>query len=338
MTTIADLFTQAALIDYSAGREYPAFLGDELFPSRRIESMKLDTLTRGTKTPILAPIAGFDTEAEIGSREANKMIQELALVKRKMQIKETDLYALLNPRTPQEGEYLKNGVYNDFDVLNQGVLAQAERMAMELLATGKVTLNADSKKAVLDYKLPSAHQQKAASDWSDASVDPLLELQNWCDVLDVTPTRAITSQKIYRAITRNPKVIAAVYGANNDGRLLGTADFDAFMQAQGLPVIRMYKNKYKVQNANGSYTSKTYWPEDKIALFNDDTLGEKVFGPTPEELANQTGVDASSVGNVYDTIYTETNDPVGTFEKATALVLPTLAAPEEIFQGTVTIA
>lgn len=336
MTTIAELFSQNDLIDYSAERTYPAFLGDALFPTRRVESLTLDVLTRGSKTPILASVAGFDTEAEIGSRDANKMTEELALIKRKMQIKETDLYALLHPRTPQEAEYLRNNVFNDFDVLNQGVLAQVERMCMELLATGKVTLGSDGKTGVLNYGVPAAHQKTAAKGWDEATSTPLDDLYNWADTLSITPTRAITSKKIYRAITTNPSVVAAIYGKDS-GRVVGQADFDSFMESQGLPVIRTYGEKYRVQGKNGKYTTKTYWAEDKIALFSDDILGEKVYGPTPEELTNMADVQSSSVSNVYDMIYTESKDPVGTWEKASAVALPSFAAPDEVFQGTVTL-
>jgi hypothetical protein len=334
MPTIAELFTQPELIDYSANRTYPAMLGDELFPARRVESLKLDVLTRGTRTPILANVTGFDAEAEIGSRDANKVIADLALIKRKMQIKETDLYALLNPRTPQEGEYLRNQVYDDFDVLNQGVLAQAERMAMELLATGKVTLSSDGKSGVIDYGVTKAHQGTADVSWSNADADPLTDLYNWSDALDITPTRGIIGKKLYRQFTTNAKVIAAVYGKDS-GRVIGQKDLDDFLTAQGLPILRPYGNKYRTQDAKGKYITKTYWAEDKIALFGDDVVGEKIFGPTPEELANLADVQSSTVGNVYDMIYTETKDPVGTYEKASALALPSLAAPDEIYQATV---
>ncbi|MFD1431227.1 major capsid protein [Lacticaseibacillus yichunensis] len=337
MTTIADLFSQHELVDYSANRTYPVMLGDTLFPTRRVEALTLDVLSRSTKVPILANVAGFDTEAEIGSREANKQVQDLALIKRKMQIKEQDLYALLNPRTPQEGDYLRNNVYGDFDVLNQGVLAQIERMAMELLATGKVTLNPDDKKSgVLDYQVPKTHQVAATTAWDSDDADPLNDLFDWSDMLDITPTRAITSKKLYRAFTRNAKVIAAVFGKDS-GRVVGQADLDTFLEAQGLPIIRPYGDKYKTQGANGKFTTKTYWPDDKIALFDDEIVGEKIFGPTPEELANLSDVQGSTVANIYDMVYTESKDPVGTFEKASAVALPSLAEPDQILQATVTL-
>ena len=56
-----------------------------------------------------------------------------------MQLKEEDIIALENPRNSAEQQYLMREVYNDIDVLVQGVRARVEAMRMEALATGKIT-------------------------------------------------------------------------------------------------------------------------------------------------------------------------------------------------------
>lgn len=334
MTTIADLFSQPDLIDYTLNRQYPTRLGDELFEPVKVNSLTIDVLKRQNRTPVIASVAAFDAEAEIGSRSAGTNVEELALIKRKMQIKERDLYAMLNPRTPAEASYLKNTVYNDFDVLNQGVLARVEKMAMDVLATGKTTLvNEDGKlNSTVDYQVPAEHQEAltGAGTWDNASANILKDITGWCDKMDITPTRALTSRKVYRQITTNANVLQAIFGTST--RALGQADFDQFMQAQGLPVIRTYDQKYK--DAAGK--SNRYFPENRIVLMNDDPLGNKVFGPTPEELAQFNGAaQINAVGNVYDMIYTETHDPIGTWEKASAVALPAFAAVDEVFQAQV---
>ncbi|WP_338208336.1 major capsid protein [Lactiplantibacillus paraxiangfangensis] len=335
MTTIAELFSQPDLIDFSLDRQYPAFLGDELFPSTKVNSLTFDVLNRETRIPVIASVAAFDAEAEIGNRSAAGQAIELALIKRKMQIKEQDLYALLNPRTPAEAAYLKKHVFNDFDVLNQGVLSRVEKMAMEVLATGKTMLADEQGKLniELDYGVPEAHQEAltGTKTWDGTDADILGDITRWCDAMDITPTRALTSRKAYRQITTNAKVLQAVFGTST--RALGQADFDAFMQAQGLPIIRTYDQKYKDPKGKSS----RYFPENRIVLMNDDPLGNKVFGPTPEELAqfNGSAAQVSSVGNVYDMIYTESHDPIGTFEKASAIALPAFAAADEVFQAQV---
>lgn len=331
-----ELFTQNEVISYVRDREYKPLLGETLFPERKQPSLKLDQLSGGSRIPIAASIHDFDTEAEIGSRIANKQELELSLIKRKMQLKETDIIALENPRTKAEQDYLVGQVYNDIDQLVAGVRARVEAMRMEVLAAGQVTVKENGLNFTLDYHVPDEHKEALTGTnvWTNENSDPLADIERWIDTLDTKPTRALTSRKIYRALATHPKIIAAIFGKDS-GRVVSQADLDAFMETHGYPVIRTYDEKYKVQEANGTYTTKKYFPENKFAMFNDDLLGETLYGPTAEEtrLTRDPAVDTSLVGNVLASVYDETRDPVGTWTKAVATALPSFAAADEVFQA-----
>lgn len=331
-----ELFTQNEVLNYVRDREYKPLLGETLFPERKQPSLKLDQLSGGSRIPIAASIHDFDTEAEIGSRIANKQELELSLIKRKMQLKETDIIALENPRTPAEQAYLVGQVYNDIDQLVAGVRARVEAMRMEVLAAGQVTVKENGLNFTLDYHVPAEHKEALTGTnvWTNENSDPLADIERWIDALDTKPTRALTSRKIYRALATHPKIIAAIFGKDS-GRVVSQADLDAFMETHGYPVIRTYDEKYKVQEANGTYTTKKYFPENKFAMFNDDLLGETLYGPTAEEtrLTRDPAVDTSLVGNVLASVYDETRDPVGTWTKAVATALPSFAAADEVFQA-----
>lgn len=336
MPAITELFTQNEVLNYVRDREYKPLLGETLFPERKQPSLKLDQLSGGSRIPIAASIHDFDTEAEIGSRIANKQELELSLIKRKIQLNETDIIALENPRTQAEQDYLVGQVYNDIDSLVAGVRARVEAMRMEVLASGQVTVKENGLNFTLDYHVPAEHKEALSGTnvWTDASSDPLADIERWIDALDTTPTRALTSRKIYRALASHPKVITAIFGKDT-GRVVSQADLDAFMETHNYPIIRTYDEKYKVQEANGKYTTKKYFPENKFAMFNDDLLGETLYGPTAEEtrLTRDPSVDTSIVGNVLASVYDETRDPVGTWTKAVATALPSFAAADEVFQA-----
>lgn len=331
-----ELFTQNEVLSYVRDREYKPLLGETLFPERKQPSLKLDQLSGGSRIPIAASIHDFDTEAEIGSRIANKQELELSLIKRKIQLKETDIIALENPRTKAEQDYLVGQVYNDIDQLVAGVRARVEAMRMEVLASGQVTVKENGLNFTLDYHVPDEHKEALTGTnvWTNGNSDPLADIERWIDALDTKPTRALTSRKIYRALATHPKIIAAIFGKDS-GRVVSQADLDAFMETHGYPVIRTYDEKYKVQEANGTYTTKKYFPENKFAMFNDDLLGETLYGPTAEEtrLTRDPAVDTSLVGNVLASVYDETRDPVGTWTKAVATALPSFAAADEVFQA-----
>lgn len=331
-----ELFTQNEVLSYVRDREYKPLLGETLFPERKQPSLKLDQLSGGSRIPIAASIHDFDTEAEIGSRIANKQELELSLIKRKIQLKETDIIALENPRTPAEQAYLVGQVYNDIDQLVAGVRARVEAMRMEVLASGQVTVKENGLNFTLDYHVPTEHKEALTGTnvWTNENSDPLADIERWIDALDTKPTRALTSRKIYRALATHPKIIVAIFGKDS-GRVVSQADLDAFMETHSYPVIRTYDEKYKVQQADGTYTTKKYFPENKFAMFNDDLLGETLYGPTAEEtrLTRDPAVDTTLVSNVLASVYDETRDPVGTWTKAVATALPSFAAADEVFQA-----
>lgn len=333
--TIIDLLSHKEILTYLRNREKPTLLGDELFPQRKTTSLELEQITGGGGIPVIASVHAFDTESEIGSRQAAKATLELALIKRKMQLKETDIVALENPRTPEEQEYLMNEVYNDIERLVDGVMARIEKMRMDVLANGAVTIEENGLNATVDYQVPANHKEAlaGADQWDDATSSPLEDIDRWIEAMDVTPTRALTSKKVLNSLLRHPSVKASVFGSDT-GKVLTLAEFDAFMQANGMPVVRTYDAKYREQQKDGTYTTKRYFPENKFVMFDDQILGETVFGPTAEErLIRRQNIDTSLIGNVLAMVYEESVDPVGVWEKAVATALPSFAAADEVFQA-----
>ncbi|MGM0239478.1 major capsid protein [Enterococcus sp. AZ103] len=336
MPAITELFSQNEVLNYVRNREYKPLLGETLFPERKTPSLKFDQIRGGSRIPIAASVHAFDTEAEIGSRQASKEELKLTLIKRKMQLNEEDIIALENPRTQAEQDYLTSQVYNDIDVLVTGVRARIEAMRMEVLSSGKITVAENGLNLNVDYHVPTNHKEalSGTSVWTDESADPLADIERWIDALDTTPTRALTSRKIYRALASHPKIIAAIFGRDS-GRVVSQGDLDAFMETHGYPVIQTYDEKYRVQQTDGSYATKKYFAENRFVMFNDDLLGETLYGPTAEEtrLTRDPSVDTSLVGNVLASVYDETRDPVGTWTKAVATALPSFAAADEVFQA-----
>lgn len=333
MPEILDLFNQRDVLSYVNNRQYPAYLGDSLFPSRKVLSLDVEILEDRYTTPVIAPISSFDSEAQIGSREADRRYAELGYIKRKIQLKEKDLVALRNPRNPQEQQYLTQLVYNDTDHMVEGVQARVELMRMQLLANGIVLPDDADSSWKIDYDLPKEHQVTVTKSWDDPSSDPISDIKAWVNTLDIVPTRALTSRKVLQALEENSSIKALFKSL---GVIPSDGSLNQIMQSLGLPVIVTYDRKYRAQSATGSYTKERFFPEDKFVMFDDNTLGETLYGPTPEESRLMSGnSNDMMVGNIFATMYEEGHDPVGTWTKAAATSLPTLASPDELFQAQV---
>lgn len=344
MPDILELFNQATVLDYLKERQYQTYgVGEALFPEVKHDTLEFEYLVGANELPVAAKVHAFDTEAEIGSVEAAKQALEAAYVKKKYQIKEKDLIALKFPRTPQEQQYLTQRVFNLIDKAVNDVRSTAEIMRMQVLSEGKLNLNlhipGEDKTLTLDYHVPTNHKEAlTGSDvWGTGAADILGDLERWAETLDITATRALTSRKIAGVMLRDPKIIGYLYGAGS-GRVANLADLNAFLVQQGLPTIAVYESgssaKYRVQNADGTYTSKNYFPENKFVMFGDGGLGETLYGPTPEESRMVLdGADVSKVGEVISMVYEEGKDPVSTWVKAAATTIPSFPEAQNVFQA-----
>lgn len=336
MTSVLDLFNQREILNYLTNRQYPALLGETLFPEDKRESLEFDMIRGAKRIPVIASVHAFDTEAEIGSREASKDSMELALIKRKIPMREKDIIALESPRNDNELQYLMKEVYNDIDVLVAGVKARIELMRMDAVSKGVVTIAENNLTLSLDYGVPSGHKEVLAGTdlWTDEDSDPIGDMERWADALTTRPARALTSRNVLAALLRHPKIIGALYG-NNSQRVPTRADVNAFLTSHDLPAIVAYDGMYRKQNPNGTYTQLRYFPANKFVMLPDGPLGETIYGPTAEEirLTRDPSVDTQMIGNVLAMVYEEGKDPVSTWTKAVATALPSFPAADDVFQA-----
>lgn len=333
--SILELFSQREILNYVNNRQYPPRVGESLFPPRKVQSLEFDVLKAGSKIPIAASVHSFDTEAEIGSREASKGAQELGFIKRKMQLKEKDLIALRNPRSAEEQSYLEQEVYNDIDTLVNGVEARVEAMRMEVVADGKITIQENNLDFAVDYHVPAEHKEVLSGSqlWSDFSSDPIANMLKWSAALDVKPTRALTSNDVVAALLKHPAIKDLF---KTMGMLPTEGNLNTILQAFKLPMLATYDEYYRKQKADGKYQRLRYFPNHKIVFLPPETLGESIYGPTPEEsrlLAS--GTNDYKVGNVFATVYEENLDPVSTWTKACATAMPSFPEADNVFQAAV---
>ena len=337
MGSILELFTQKEVLNYLKDRKYPAMMGEELYPEVKKQSLEFDMLTNSSKTPVIASVHGFDTESEIGQREAQKKAIELALIKRKMQLKEKEIIALESPRNEAEKQYLMQDVYNDIDTLVESIRARVELMRMELTATGKITLNENGLKATIDFGVPKENKATGIN-WDSADSNPIIDLLKWKDKLDSAPGRILTSTTILAKILANKNVVNALFGKDSM-RIATVGELNNYLEQLQLPKIYTYDQKYRKLEANEKYTKNRYFPENALVMMPSEPLGETLYGPTAEEIRLQRdpSIDIRQVGNILAMVYEESKDPVGTWEKAVATALPALNCADELFQATINI-
>lgn len=340
MARIDELFNTKELLNYYRNRKTQSMLGDVLFPSRKIQDIEFDMITGANGLPVSASIHAFDTETELASREVlQKGAAELALIKRKIAIGEREIIAINNPRMDSEQKALVMELFKDGDKMVESVQTRIEAMRMELLSSGKIAINENKVAITLDYKVPNGN--KKSFNWSDSSTaKPLEDIKTLSDAVEdasgTKPTRILTSSKILNKILACDSVKKAIFGVNFD-KIATRKDLNSLLESMELPQIAVYNAKYRVQGANGKYTTKRYFPENILSMFAENALGETIYGLTAEEIeliGSNKMDEARMVGNIFVGVEKE-GDPVRRFTKAVATCLPTLENGLELGIGTI---
>lgn len=340
MARIDELFNTKELLNYYRVKKQPAMLGDTLFPARKIQDIKFDMITGANGLPVSASIHAFDTETELASREVlQKGAAELALIKRKIAIGEREIIAINNPRMDSEQKALVMELFKDGDKMVESVQTRIEAMRMELLSSGKINVKENGVSITLDYSVPAGN--KKSFDWSNASTaKPLEDIKTLADAVEdasgTKPTRILTSSKVLNKILACESVKKAIFGVNFD-KIATRKDLNSLLESMELPQVAVYNAKYKVQNANGKYTTKRYFPENILSMFAENALGETIYGLTAEEielLGSNKMEEAKMVGNIFVGVEKE-GDPVRRYTKAVATALPTLENGLELGIGTI---
>lgn len=349
MANVFELFNVVTTLDYMQNREMQSYsVGESLFPEQKYDTLEFDYFVGANNVPVVAKVHAFDTEAEIGSLEAFKQALEAAYIKKKYQISEKDLVALSYPRTPLEKTQVTQRVFNVLDKAVMDVRASVELMRMQAVANGTlslVTYNGTGTPGTLtlDYGVPSTHKETLAGNdkWDDPSADILGDIERWAATLPNGSTRALTSRKVLGLIMKNTGVKSALYGPNAT-RSANIADLNNYLVGIGLPQVVAYapaagtNGTYREQQANGTYVTKSYFPEDKFVLLPDGPLGQTLYGPTPDEnkMIRDNTINQYS-GNVIGYFYESGQDPIGTWAKAATTAIPSFPEAGNVFQAKV---
>lgn len=339
MPRVEDVLNQPEINSYVQQREYPLTVGDALFPQVKTEDFKVKYILGANGAPVSASVHAHDTEAQVASREGFEVFeQDMALIKRKIQMKEELMIMLSKASHSAEIQQLINLIYNDVDNMRNAVQTRIEAMRFEAISTGKIVLNENGLEDVtINYRVPDEHKEKltGTSLWSDPSAKPLEDIQRFVDTVvqstGEAPTRILTSNKVYGALKLHDTVRTGILGVNS-AKLLTNAELNAFLQAQGLPTFATDDRRYRVQLNKNKFVTKRFFPENKLVALPPEALGETLYGVTAEEvnMRNMHNSAFQNFGNIIVQQYA-TDDPVAQWTKAVAKALPSFPAANKIF-------
>lgn len=341
MNTIFDYFSSKALAAYYntklADANTQPYLGDELFPARKKMGLNLKFIKGAKGLPTTLSLSAFDVKSTKKDRIGFQSVQtKMPFFKNDMLIDEELRQELLIAIEAGNADYIDTILRNIFDdtitLLDAAGVAR-ERMRMQLLSSGAISMANNGQAYTYDYGLGLDQKVTPKTAWDANGADPLSDIIAWQDVIEnkgyARPARAITSRTVLRTLMKNAGIKEAVYVMSQGKVTLTEANVkDYFREHAGIE-IAVYDKKYM----NESGVATRYIPEDLFILIPDGDLGNTWFGTTPEEADLRSGATDAEV-SIVDTgvavTTTKTTDPVSVDTKVSQVVLPSFEAADQI--------
>lgn len=314
------------------------YVGDILFPDVKTENLEAEymRLAEGMDLPTAAKVHAFDTEAAIGQRpDFEKVTVEKLLIKEK--INQSERTRLLLNHGVSENNIIKY-VYDDMGRLASSVKTRTEVAKMEVLSTGKMTINENNLNFQIDFGI---NKTKSLSGWGTASHDIIGDIDAMIDMAKnkgYKPNRAITSAKMMGYMKKNTAIQKQIKGVNGAGMAITEAEVKNLFVALFDLVIIVDEDAYATLAADGkTRTTKKFFNDNVFTIFQTsnggNAIGTGLWGVTPEEEAY--GPYSAKSAKQFITISQwETADPVAEWTKASGVFIPVLPNPYSVVIGT----
>lgn len=337
MPTIYDLVTSANITSYwtEKNQNQQPLLGETLFPIRQALGTKLEWIKGANNQPVALRPSSYDAKAIRRDRQGiERASTEMPFFKESMYIDERlrqDLNNFANANNQQLVNQVLLNIYNDEANLIDASEVTRERMRMEALTTGTITVSGNGQSFTYDFGVPADNKKTVTTAWSTATADIIGDITSYVDAMKakgVTITRAICNSSVAKCFRTNTAIKNAIYVFAQGTVPVTTARAIDYIYNETGVTFYVYDNVY----VNESGTAVKYIPDDTVVLMPDGDLGYTNMGTTPEEsdLMNSLGANVSIVDNGVAVTTSQTVDPVNVETKVSMVSLPSFEQADKI--------
>lgn len=310
-------------------------LGETLFPNTKEIGVRLDWIKGAKNQPIGLRLSAYDSKSIRRDRKGfEKYATEMPFFKESMYIDE-ELRKNLNTMLQTNNEELVNQIltriFDDEIQLINASYVTLERMRMEALTTGAITLASNGQAYSYDYGLEEGQKKTVAKSWSDESADIIGDIVNYVEEMKakgIAITRAVCNSSVAKLFRTNTAIKNAVYVfANGTVNVTTARALDYIYNETGVSIY-VYDNVY----VNEDGDAVKYVPDDTMVLLPDGQLGQTHLGVTPEEsdLMNSLTAEVSLVNGAIAVTTHKEHDPVTVETKVSMVALPSFERANEI--------
>ncbi len=342
---IFDVITPQEIATYWNEGVRTPYLGEVLFPARKQLGLDLAWIKGSQGLPIALKPSAFDVETKLRDRIGFvELSTEMPFFKEGALIKERDRQELNKVQASGNQAYIDiilGKIFDDVAGLIDGARVQSERMIMQLLSTGGISIQANGINLDYDYGFGEGNTETLTGEdkWSATETsDPLADIERWMDAIESAtgsrPTKAICTKKTFNYLKGNQAIRKDMNPVGNENvRITDPMMLDYLEGKLGL-TIQTYNKKYKSEAGVDSQ----FFPDDVFTLIPDGNLGNLYYGTTPEEsdlMGGGSGADVAIVNTGVAITTIKQADPVNVLTKVSAIMLPSFEEIDGIFIGNV---
>ncbi len=342
--SLFDLVTASNIVAYWIEKNVnrQPMLGETLFPVKKEIGIKLDWIKGANNQPVALRLSAYDSKAIRRDREGiEQYTTKMPFFKESMYIDE-EMRQSLNTLLQTSNKALINTIvakiFDDQIKLIAAARISLERMRMELLQSGTITLASNGQAFNYDFGIPAAQKKSAtqladAKAWSNPAADIVADVNEIKDYMrgqGVDITKAIINSSVVKNIVKNTNIKNSIYVlAGGSIASVSSARALSYLQEETGVVFYVYDNVY----VNEQGQTVKYFADDTVAFLPDGTLGNTHLGTTPEEsdLMNKGGVQVSIVDTGIAVTTYKMDDPVNVEMKVSMVGLPSFERANEVY-------
>lgn len=346
MASIFDLVTSANVVAYWLEKNVneQAMLGETLFPYQREIGVKLEWIKGASNQPVGLRLSAYDAKAiRRDVQGIEEYTTKMPFFKESVYIDE-DLRQQLNTVIQTNNKQL---IYQILDkifareiALIKAAQITLERMRIELLYAGTITLSSNGQSYNYDFGIPVTQMldvtdlTKDNKAWSNPKADivaQINEIKDAAKAQGITLTKAICNSSVINYFAKNENIKNQIYVlAGGSISSISSAKALSFVEQETGIVFYSYDNVYVDESGN----AHKYYPDNTVTFIPDGALGNTHMGVTPEESDLMAGYDGASVRLVNNGVAVTTYgtaDPVNVETKVSMVALPSFERANEVY-------
>ena len=349
--TLQDFINSQNIALYMKELPVEPTLEKSLFPPKKALGTKLENAKGAKKKPIALRQSTFDVAAKMRSLSAEITVQstEIPFFKESTGIDETtrrELISAMGCNNENLVKAISDQIFDGQVNLVKGSDIIPKAMAAQVVQNGVINYSSDANDGgvVVDYGVPSNHKVTLTSTdkWTNPSADIVGDVRKWQKVLTnenyPKPTTLMLTETTFDNTFLVNTAIKGHLNGNvmNQNRILSQKDYLQFAkEVMGITVVFLDDSTYYPYEGAAAVQ---YYENNKVTLMSGTTLGNTVYGVTPEEFDKTHGsgkLDTTMVGTGTAITTMVKEDPVTVDTKVSVMPIVSFDRADEVFFATV---